>query len=48
MKRKYYCKGKGTKKAPREDGDAVEIAIAEDVFQKQADYYDSFIGQTFY
>jgi hypothetical protein len=29
VKRKYYCKGKGIKKAPRDEGDAVEIGVDE-------------------
>lgn len=25
MKRRYYCSGKGNKKAPREEGEAIEV-----------------------
>lgn len=35
MKRRYYCGGKGNKKAPREEGDAIEIVTDEETFIKQ-------------
>lgn len=29
MKRRYYCQGNGNKKAPREEGEAIEIVTDE-------------------
>lgn len=35
MKRRYYCGGKGNRKAPREEGDAIQIVTEEEKFIKQ-------------
>jgi hypothetical protein len=29
VKRRYSCKGKGNKKAPRDEGEAIEIVVEE-------------------
>jgi len=34
IKRRYYCNGKGLKKAPREEGDAIEIVVDEEMYHK--------------
>jgi hypothetical protein len=48
MQRKYYCGGKGNKKAPREEGEAIEVVTDENVFKKQSDYFQAFLGKKFY
>ncbi len=35
MRRRYYCLGRGNKKAPREEGDAIEVVADEETFIKQ-------------
>ena len=45
MKRRYYSSRKGgMKKAPREEGEAMQIHADEEVFIKQQDYFQAFIG----
>lgn len=48
MKRRYYTEGKGNKKAPRQQGDVIEVVTQEDVFVKQKDYFEAFIEKKFY
>ena len=48
MKRRYFMGGRGNKKAPREEGDAIEVVTDEDIFVKQQDYFQAFIGKKFY
>ena len=48
MKRIYYMGGRGNKKAPREEGDAIEVVADEADFVKQQDYFQAFIGKKFY
>jgi len=40
--------GRGNKKAPREEGDAIEVVADEADFVKQQDYFQAFIGKKFY
>jgi hypothetical protein len=48
MKRKYYVGGRGSKKAPREEGEAIEIVVDEPVFKQSEDYFQAFLGKKFY
>lgn len=48
MKRKYYCNGRGSKKAPREEGEAIEMIVDEEVYSKQQNYIDALLGKKFY
>ena len=48
MRRRYYSEGRGTKKAPREEGDVMQVIADQDVFIKQQEYFQTFIGKKFY
>lgn len=49
FKRHYFHKDKkGLKKAPREEGPAMEIVVEETEFLKNVNSYENYLGKSFY